>query len=263
MRSVLNSLSTISLRWMVGIFCALLFLVILIGGSLDFDEKNMNLLGILLLEVPDLLVSLTVVVYASKDIDNKVSVVAAWLFTISTVLSFKSMLKSTSTQEYVELITGVLDFIGLILLSSNAKNRFKSVLILWIVGSAINLLALLVKDEAIQAIMAIFGLLIFLVCFILLMVAGDRKRFLEEWNGNNSDTDYVFDASSAPPSPHHHPGEEPKQVLEPTLTQVETSAAALTFEKKKEMLMKLKELLDADILTQEEFVAETKKILER
>lgn len=105
------------------------------------------------------------------------------------------------------------------------------------------------------------------------MVVGDRKRFLEDleqrdenlYEGVTSVVDVpvskslpVFDEK-----PTETVLEKTKSAFELRTATEATTITPLTFEQKKEQLMKLKELLDADILTQEEFVAETKKILER
>lgn len=214
----------------------------------------------------DLFFTLTLLTYASNRYEEPSYGLSALFFILSYLIEIinlfvnKNPLLSDETT-LAEVCSGGATLIGCICSISNLKDRFRGAWFLFIDMVLTAMFGGIGKTEQTIVFFSILSAILGLIFIISIYIVGDRKRFLEEWNGNNSDTDYVFDASSAPPSPHHHPGEEPKQVLEPTLTQVEPSAAAL--KKKKEMLMKLKELLDADILTQEEFDAEKKKILER
>lgn len=272
--------SNFSLRWMMAI--SIMSAVAVVSVKFCDSPETVGVF-MLLAQIVNLLCALTLLTYASYDRKSFGYGACALFLSIGYVILmyivFANMIFGGSFYSFSEkmktltIIGNCLFLLGYLCNTVNLKNRFEFTWI-FLIGSTL-MSVFVTSSETKQAIdvFSILGAIFGLIFLINVMVVGDRKRFLEDleqrdenlYEGVTSVVDVpvskslpVFDEK-----PTETVLEKTKSAFELRTATEATTITPLTFEQKKEMLMKLKELLDADILTQEEFDAETKKILER
>lgn len=273
--------SNFSLRWMMAI--SAIMSVVAVVSVMFCDSPETVGVFMLLAQIVNLLCALTLLTYASYDRKSFGYGACALFLSIGYVILmynvFANMIFDGSFYSFSEkmktltIIGNCLFLLGYLCNTVNLKNRFEFTWI-FLIGSTL-MSVFLTSSETKQAIdvFSILGAIFGLILLINVMVVGDRKRFLEDleqrdenlYEGVTSVVDVpvskslpVFDEK-----PTETVLEKTKSAFELRTATEATTITPLTFEQKKEQLIKLKELLDADILTQEEFDAEKKKILER